>query len=131
MYVLLEHDRLPVPLTCIGLHYVNSNSLLAELRALTRNYPFSSECLDEGKRRVLLDPASNRSWNYCWLVLAKVHTDSLISSYARTQAARPEMWGGEQPSAASTDQLAQAFVKEWKSALDQLLRYWDTAPIIR
>lgn len=128
------------------MYYVNSNSLLTELRGLTPNYPFrcallrraaflftdlsiSSECLDEGKRRVHLDPVSNRSWNYCWLVLAKVHTDSLISTYARIQASRPEMWGGRVPPAESITRLADAFVQEWTAALAQLLRYWETAPI--
>ena len=121
------------------MHYVNSNSLLTELRGLTRNYPFryesiateasiltddlSSDCLDEGKRRVHQDPASNRSWNYCWLVLAKIHTDSLIPTYARAQASRPEMWGGRIPLAESVDQLTEAFEQEWNAALAQLLRY--------
>ena len=27
-------------LTAVGVYYVNSNSLLTEIRALTRNYPF-------------------------------------------------------------------------------------------
>ena len=75
------------------------------------------------------DPASNRSWNYCWLVLAKTHTDKLIPIYARAQAARPEMWGGRIPLAESVTQLAEAFVKEWTAALAQLLRYWEQAPI--
>ena len=37
------------PLTTAWAHYVNSNNLLSELRGLTQNYPFSSECLDEAK----------------------------------------------------------------------------------
>ncbi|KAK4954832.1 hypothetical protein LTR10_007024 [Elasticomyces elasticus] len=111
------------------MYFVNSNSLLTELRGLTRNYPFSSECLDEAKRRVHADPASNRSWNYCWLVLAKAHTDRLIPAYARAQAARPEMWGGRIPSDASVTQLTEAFVKEWNAALAQMLRYWEEPPI--
>lgn len=56
-------------------HYVNSNNLLSELRALTKNYPFSSECLDEAKWQVIGDPASTRSWNYCWLVLTKIRKE--------------------------------------------------------
>ena len=129
-----------------GMYYVNSNSLLTELRGLTKHYPFrydttakqtrqslicdsSSECLEEAKRRVHQDPASNRSWNYCWLVLAKIHTDRLIATYARAQASRPEMWGGRIPLAASVDQLAEAFVQEWSAALAQLLKYWESAPI--
>lgn len=126
------------------MYYVNSNSLLAEIRSLTRNYPFrfahppnpsispltipSSECLDEAKRRVYQDPASNRSWNFCWLVLAKIHTDRMIPTYARAQASRPEMWGGRQPQPAQVDQLAAAFVNEWSAALAQLLRYWESPP---
>ncbi|KAK4898491.1 hypothetical protein LTR27_004088 [Elasticomyces elasticus] len=112
-----------------GVYFVNSNSLLTELRGLTRNYPFSSECLDEAKRRVHADPASNRSWNYCWLVLAKAHTDRLIPAYARAQAARPEMWGGRIPLDATVTQLTEAFVKEWNAALAQMLRYWEEPPI--
>lgn len=127
------------------MYYVNSNSLLTELRGLTKHYPFryaitnttgapllircSSECLEEAKRRVHQDPASNRSWNYCWLVLAKIHTDRLITTYARAQASRPEMWGGRIPLADSVEQLAEAFVKEWSAALAQLLKYWEAAPI--
>lgn len=88
----------------------------------------SSECLDEAKRRVYQDPASNRSWNFCWLVLAKVHTDRMIPTYARAQASRREMWGGRQPQPAQIDQLAAAFVEEWSAALAQLLRYWETPP---
>lgn len=75
------------------------------------------------------DPASNRSWNYCWLVLAKIHTDRLIATYARAQAAKPEMWGGRIPLADSVAQLAEAFTKEWQQALAQLLRYWESPPI--
>lgn len=118
------------------------------MRGLTRNYPFryaatkvaitwllyadliiSSELLDEARRRVHQDPSSNRSWNYCWLVLAKVHTDRLISTYARAQASRPEMWGGRIPLADSVNQLSEAFITEWTAALAQLLRYWESPPI--
>ena len=60
------------PMTRAWLHYVDSNNLLSELRGLTRNYPFSSECLDVAKWLVINDPASSRSWNYCWLVLVKI-----------------------------------------------------------
>jgi hypothetical protein len=37
------------PMTAAWAHYVNSNNLLNELRGLTRNYPFSSDLLDEAK----------------------------------------------------------------------------------
>lgn len=63
------------PMTNAWAHYVNSNNLLSELRALTKNYPFSSECLDEAKWQVIGDPASTRSWNYCWLVLTKIRKE--------------------------------------------------------
>lgn len=63
------------PMTNAWAHYVNSNNLLSELRALTKNYPFSSECLDEAKWQVIGDPASHRSWNYCWLVLTKIRKE--------------------------------------------------------
>ena len=62
------------PMTSAWAHYVNSNNLLSELRGLTRNYPFSSKLLDEAKWMVIEDPASQRSWNYCWLVLTKIQS---------------------------------------------------------
>lgn len=62
-------------MTSAWAHYVNSNNFLSELRGLTKNYPFSSECLDEAKWKVIGDPASARSWNYCWLVLTKIQTE--------------------------------------------------------
>ena len=56
-------------------HYVNSNNLLSELRGMTKNYPFSSECLDEAKWQVIGDPSSTKSWNYCWLILTKIKSE--------------------------------------------------------
>ncbi|QSS50958.1 hypothetical protein I7I53_06156 [Histoplasma capsulatum var. duboisii H88] len=72
--VLTQHDHVEVtePLSDAWVYYVNSNNLLSELRFLTRNYPFSSECLDEAKALTVSDPQSARSWNYCWLVLSKL-----------------------------------------------------------
>jgi hypothetical protein len=67
-----DQEKFQEPMTSAWRHYVNSNNLLNELRGLTRSYPFSSECLDEAKWLVLNDPASNRSWNYAWLVLNKI-----------------------------------------------------------
>ena len=90
---------------------------------------FSSECLQEAKRQVHADPASNRSWNYCWLVLAKVHTVRLIPTFAHAQASQPQMWGGQTPPAESIEQLTQAFIQEWSAALVQFLRYWESPPI--
>lgn len=60
------------PMTSAWTYYVISNNLLNELRGLTRNYPFSSEALDDAKWQVSSDPESNRSWNYAWLVLVKM-----------------------------------------------------------
>ncbi len=62
-------------MTSAWAHYVNSNNLLSELRGMTKNYPFSSECLDEAKWQVIGDPASVRSWNYCWLILTKIKSE--------------------------------------------------------
>ena len=56
-------------------HYVNSNNLLSELRGMTKNYPFSSECLDEAMWQVIGDPSSTKSWNYCWLILTKIKNE--------------------------------------------------------
>ncbi len=63
------------PMTTAWTYYVTSNNLLNELRNLTRNYPFSSEALDDAKWRVSNDPESNRSWNYAWLVLIKIRDE--------------------------------------------------------
>ncbi|KAL9099067.1 MAG: hypothetical protein Q9163_005377 [Psora crenata] len=62
-------------MTTAWAHYVNSNNLLSELRGMTKNYPFSSECLDEAKWRVIGDPKSTKSWNYCWLILTKIKNE--------------------------------------------------------
>jgi len=63
------------PMTSAWTFYVTSNNLLNELRNLTRNFPFSSDALDDAKWRVNNDPQSNRSWNYCWLVLVKMRDE--------------------------------------------------------
>ena len=62
-------------MTTAWAHYVNSNNLLSELRGLTKNYPFSSECLDEAKWQVIGDPNSIKSWNYAWLILKKIRDE--------------------------------------------------------
>ncbi|MCJ1481110.1 hypothetical protein MMC06_001266 [Schaereria dolodes] len=118
------------PMTSAWAHYVNSNNLLSELRGLTKNYPFSSECLDEAKWQVIGDPASTRSWNYCWLVLTKIQCEKLIVKHARQLAVKPAMWGGRTPTAAGVEQLATACVTEWTRALTQLLRHWDSPPTL-
>lgn len=68
-------DELREPLKAAWAHFVNSHNLLNELRSLTKSFPFSSECLDEAKWKVVEDPLSARSWNYCWLVLCKVQSE--------------------------------------------------------
>ncbi|MCJ1278852.1 hypothetical protein MMC21_006671 [Puttea exsequens] len=115
-------------MTSAWAHYVNSNNLLSELRGMTKNYPFSSECLDEAKWQVIGDPASTRSWNYCWLILKKIKDESLIRKHARTMAAKPSMWGGRNPTAANVEKLATACQAEWTRALEQMLRQWATPP---
>ncbi|KAF1811398.1 hypothetical protein P152DRAFT_419529 [Eremomyces bilateralis CBS 781.70] len=117
------------PMTTAWAYYVNSHTLLTELRSLTRNYPFSSDCLDEAKRRVYADPSSNRSWNFCWLVLIKMQNDQLIPYYAQNQAAQPAMWGNYTPTADSIQQLADAFIAEWNYALEETLRHWEESPL--
>lgn len=54
-------------------HYVSSHNLLNELRGVTKNYPFSSQCLDEAKSKVSTSP-TKRDQNYCWLVLARIRS---------------------------------------------------------
>jgi len=119
------------PMTRAWSYYVNSNMLLTELRGLTQNYPFSSHALDEAKRRVYADPSSNRSWNFCWLVLTKIQTDQLIPYYAAHQASQPEMWGNHAPTRQSIQQLAGAFSNEWTWAVDEMLRNWEQSPVGR
>jgi hypothetical protein len=70
-----DQAKFQEPMTAAWKYYVDSNNLLNELRGLTRNYPFSSECLDEAKWLVLNDPESNRSWNVAWLVLTKIQDE--------------------------------------------------------
>ncbi|KZF20795.1 hypothetical protein L228DRAFT_284725 [Xylona heveae TC161] len=126
---LNQHD-VTEPMTSAWAHYVNSNNFLNELRGLTRNYPFSSECLDEAKWLVIQDPASNRSWNYCWLVLVKIQTNQLITKHAHSLASRPTMWGNTTPSPANVRQLAREFINEWTWAISQMLRHWETPPTV-
>ncbi|KAI9675286.1 MAG: hypothetical protein M1817_001188 [Caeruleum heppii] len=116
------------PMTSAWAHYVNSNNLLNELRSLTQSYPFSADCLDEAKWMVLEDPTSQRSWNYCWLVLTKINAEGLIQKHAHLQARQPGMWGNRSPNAAQVSQLAATLINEWQRALRQLLRNWETAP---
>ncbi|KAF2017410.1 hypothetical protein BU24DRAFT_440390 [Aaosphaeria arxii CBS 175.79] len=116
------------PMTTAWSYYVNSHGLLTELRGLTRDYPFSSECVEEAKRRVYADPQSNRSWNFCWLVLSKIRDDELIQYYAQYQAEDPSMWGYHEPSDDDVMRLSQAFMAEWNTAVNHMLRHWDQPP---
>lgn len=115
-------------MTTAWAHYVNSNNLLSELRGMTKNYPFSSECLDEAKWQVIGDPTSTRSWNYCWLILIKIKNENLIRKHARLLAVKPTMWGGRNPSPSGVDKLSTACEQEWTRALHQMLRQWSTPP---
>ncbi|KAI9697399.1 MAG: hypothetical protein M1836_004677 [Candelina mexicana] len=128
VFAYLDQTEVCEPMTSAWAHYVNSNNLLSELRGLTRNYPFSSECLDEAKWKVIEDPASTRSWNYCWLVLIKIQNEQLITKHARSQAALPKQWGGRKATSAGINQLADAFIAEWTWALGQMLRHWESPP---
>ncbi|KAH6618716.1 hypothetical protein C7974DRAFT_416071 [Boeremia exigua] len=127
-FALLNSPDVSESMTAAWTYYVSSNSLLTELRGLTRTYPFSSYCVDEAKRRVYADPASNRSWNLCWLVLKKIKNDGLIGYYAQYQAGLPATWGGHTPTDAQIAQLTDILVREWKGALEQMLRYWEAPP---
>ncbi|KAI4145439.1 MAG: hypothetical protein L6R39_003804 [Caloplaca ligustica] len=111
------------PMKDAWIYYVDSHNLLNELRGLTKNYPFSSECLNEAKARA--PRVGGGGANYCWRVLAWVRDQSLIPRHARLLAAKPAMWGGKKPSAADVEQLATKCATEWTRALTTLLRHWD------
>lgn len=68
----LRESSLVEVLASTWLNYVQNNNLLSELRNLTRDYPFSSELLDEAKGLVMADPERTQSWNFAWLVLVKI-----------------------------------------------------------
>ncbi|KAL9110448.1 MAG: hypothetical protein Q9227_004992 [Pyrenula ochraceoflavens] len=115
-------------LTSAWLYYVNSNNLLNELRGLTGNYPFSSECLDEAKCLVSEDPNSARSWNHCWLVLSKIQRSHLIENHAEQLASKLEMWGNYTPRPQDVRKLQNNLTEEWFRAVRHLLRHWEGAP---
>ncbi|KAF2447182.1 hypothetical protein P171DRAFT_511343, partial [Karstenula rhodostoma CBS 690.94] len=127
-FAKLGSSDVAATMTAAWSYYVNSHGLLTEIRGLTKNYPFNSECLEEAKRRVYSDPESNRSWNLCWLVLNKINQDQLITCYAQYQASQPTMWGGQTPSSAGVVQLTNAFVAEWHWAVQQMLGHWEQPP---
>jgi len=41
----------------------------------------------------------------------------------------PAMWGNQSPTAEGIQRLRDAFVAEWKYAVDQMLRHWERPPI--
>ncbi|KAL8639959.1 MAG: hypothetical protein Q9228_003073 [Teloschistes exilis] len=112
------------PMKAAWVYYVNYHNLLNELRGMTRQYPFSSECLDDAKRRVAQGGGTSQG-NLCWQVLMKVKEANLIPHYARLLAAKPAMWGGRAPSSTEIERLATACTTEWTRALGTLLRHWD------
>jgi hypothetical protein len=75
IFAHIKTPEMTESMTSGWLYYVNSNNLLNEIRCLTSNYSFSSECLDEAKLLVVEDPQSSRSWNFCWLVLIKIESE--------------------------------------------------------
>ncbi|OLN96415.1 hypothetical protein CCHL11_00881 [Colletotrichum chlorophyti] len=116
------------PMTAAWDYYVNSKQFLTELRGLTRSYPLCSDILYDAHIRVRNDPNSNKSWNLAWLCLVKIQEDDLVSGYAALEAAKPEMWGGREPSAEEASQLAACFAYEWNQAVDTMLRHWSIPP---
>jgi len=52
----------------------------------------------------------------------------LIAAFAGSEASRPEMWGGRQPSAEEAQQLAACFQYEWETAVQNMLRHWQATP---
>ncbi|GKT62859.1 hypothetical protein ColTof4_01523 [Colletotrichum tofieldiae] len=125
-----EEDALAFqgPMTSAWDYYVNSNQFLTELRGLTRSYPLCSDILYDAHVRVRNDPNSNKSWNLAWLCLMKIQEDDLVSGYAALEAAKPEMWGGREPSPEEAAQLGACFQYEWNKAVDTMLRHWSIPP---
>ncbi|KAL9635393.1 MAG: hypothetical protein Q9164_003484 [Protoblastenia rupestris] len=110
-------------MTAAWAHYVNSNNLLSELRGMTKNYPFSSECLDEAKWQVIGDPEKRVSSTLFKPLQVSLRLEdwSLIEKHARILAIKPAMWGGKNPNASGVEKLANACIAEWTRALDDHL----------
>lgn len=115
-------------MTAAWAHYVGSNQMLSELRGLTPNYPFCGDMLAHAQALVRSDPESNRSWNLAWLCLVKIRDGGLVAAYAESEAARPEMWGGNQPDEEQIRQLAACFRYEWDAAVQMMLQHWTVSP---
>ncbi|KXX80307.1 hypothetical protein MMYC01_203333 [Madurella mycetomatis] len=116
------------PMTAAWSYYVSSNQMLSELRGLTPNYPFCGDILISAQAMVRGDPESNRSWNFAWLCLVKITNSNLVATYAESEAARPEMWGGNEPDEEQIQQLAACFQYEWDLAVQTMLQHWTVAP---
>ncbi|KAK4183929.1 hypothetical protein QBC35DRAFT_392840 [Podospora australis] len=116
------------PMTAAWSYYVTSNQMLSELRGLTPNYPFCGDIVSYAQMLVQNDPDANRSWNFAWLVLRKIEDENLISSYAESEASRPEMWAGTYPDDEQVAQLAACFEHEWSSAVGRMLSHWQGSP---
>ncbi|OKL62719.1 hypothetical protein UA08_01365 [Talaromyces atroroseus] len=112
-------------------NYVQSNNLLNELRNLTRDYPFSSELLDDAKELVMRDPNRKRSWNYAWLVLTKIEEDALVEKHAKALSTNPEMWGGSLPPEEMTVLLENKCREDWTRAVRIMLRHWQLKPLFQ
>ena len=41
---------------------------------------------------------------------------------------KQEMWGGRDPTQEEAEQLARCFEHEWTTAVDTMLRHWNTPP---
>ncbi|PCG94522.1 Hypothetical protein PENO1_052370 [Penicillium occitanis (nom. inval.)] len=125
----LRESSLVGVLASAWLNYVQNNNLLNELRNLTRNYPFSSELLDEAKTLVTADPEHSHSWNFAWLVLNKIEEKNLIDKHARVLATCPDMWGGSLPQEEMISMLEGKCREDWKMAVGIMLRHWETQPV--
>ncbi|KAK1754152.1 hypothetical protein QBC47DRAFT_39181 [Echria macrotheca] len=102
--------------------------MLSELRGLSPNYPFSGKVLVHAQQLVHSDPKSNRNWNLAWLCLVKITNGDLIARFALSEASRPEMWGGRQPTDEEKQKLAACFQSKWEMAVKQMLRHWQVTP---
>lgn len=62
------------------------------------------------------------------LLLILYNRSDLIATFAASEAAQPEMWGGRNPTSDEAQQLAACFQYEWEMAVQNLLRHWHTSP---
>jgi len=67
--------------------------------------------------------------DYSLVELGLTCNSNLIPYYAHYQASLPAMWGNQSPTAEGIQQLRDAFIAEWKYAVDQMLRHWERPPI--